>query len=180
MDSTSHKNLFSNYLDKSLNKNFSFDLKLSTDSETSIELLKILNFFWFNSEKTEIDKNQFSMELIIGNKALDFFYTNKDSETCSILDLSEYWKKITDLPFVFAVWQSIGEVDPNFIKLLHSSVKEAERKMVDQPCEYLEPLTTNQTKKDQLTHYWQKIYYSISSHEETSLRLFLNLSNYIK
>ncbi len=79
---------------------------LDSESQTSVLLVQVLlkKYYGINAEflplnkKNEVLRNNESV-LLIGDKVFNSPYS---SEKC--LDLGEEWKKMTGLPFVFAVW----------------------------------------------------------------------------
>ena len=94
------------------------NIYLDYQSRTSIELLKLLlKDYW------DLSPNLISSEvgfednitaknagLVIGDRA--FFLNTKYN---FVYDLSYFWKKMTGLPFVFAVWLSNKELSDHFI-----------------------------------------------------------------
>ena len=92
---------------------------LDYQSKTSVELLKILLKEYWNISPKIID-SKFGFEnnikgknagLVIGDRS--FLLNHKFK---FVYDLSFYWKKMTGLPFVFAVWLSKIEFSDKFIK----------------------------------------------------------------
>ena len=91
-----------------------------------MELLRILcREYWKispkfqNSEKGFEDKIEGrTAALIIGDRA---FAANKKYKY--IYDLSEIWKEMTGLPFVFACWISNKNIDKNFLSEFNSALK---------------------------------------------------------
>ena len=98
---------------------------LDFHSRTSVQLLKILlNRHWHHQPRFINTKDGFESNivhknggLVIGDKAIGlenkhpFFY-----------DLSEEWKTMTGLPFVFAAWVSNKELDPNFVNAFNDAI----------------------------------------------------------
>ena len=78
-------------------------VRLSTESETSRRLLRILFRQEFGREfETTDDVAQASAELVIGDVALR---ARQDRERWPLqVDLCDWWKRRTGLPFVFARW----------------------------------------------------------------------------
>ncbi len=98
---------------------------LDYQSRTSVQLCKILiKEYWQVSCKLEPAFTGFQKEitgttagLVIGDRAirlLDKFPYQ--------YDLSEAWKSHTSLPFVFACWVSLKEIDPSFIELFNNAL----------------------------------------------------------
>ena len=99
---------------------------LDYQSRTSVELLKILlKEHWRISPKLiEANENyetQISGKtagLIIGDRAFNFQDKFKYA-----YDLSDIWKQITGLPFVFACWIADKELDEGFKKEFNNALK---------------------------------------------------------
>jgi len=99
---------------------------LDYQSLTSINLVKILakHFWkikpeWLSTEKGYEAKIENSDGgIIIGDRA---FGINGEFKFC--YDLGEEWKKVTNLPFVFAVWAANKEIDNKYVKELNSAFK---------------------------------------------------------
>ncbi len=80
-----------------------------TASLTSVALLKVLlaehglkpEFKPLESYAAAKDKD---FVLLIGDPALDFYFTNETQPTHEIFDLGAAWTELTKLPFVYAVW----------------------------------------------------------------------------
>jgi len=102
------------------------EIYLDYQSKTSVELLRILcREYWKitpkfkNSEKGFEDKIEGrTAALIIGDRA---FAANKKYKY--VYDLSEIWKEMTGLPFVFACWISNKNIDENFLSEFNSALK---------------------------------------------------------
>jgi chorismate dehydratase len=108
-------------------------------------------------------------EVIIGDKALEFFYNNSHEE---FEDLAKLWKEKYKLPFVFARlctnahYSYLQKLSQRFIK---SKVKI--------PQYILKRYAKRSGLSDKQIHsYLQKITYSINTKEKKSLKLFLKLS----
>ena len=99
---------------------------LDYQSRTSVELLKILlKEYWRVSpkliESNENYETQISGKiagLIIGDRAFHFHDKFKYA-----YDLSDIWKQITRLPFVFACWIANKELDEGFKKEFNNALK---------------------------------------------------------
>lgn len=57
--------------------------------------------------------------LVIGDRTIGL-----DKRFPYVYDLGEIWKAHTGLPFVFAVWVSVKELDPDFIAAFNQALKE--------------------------------------------------------
>jgi len=93
---------------------------LDYQSRSSVALLKwLMKEYWgLDAELVNATDDSFRNEikgttagLVIGNRALQ-----QRRISTFIFDLSSEWKKITGLPFVFAVWVSKKEFSPEFIQ----------------------------------------------------------------
>ena len=99
---------------------------LDYQSRTSVELLKILlKEYWRVSpkliESNENYETQISGKiagLIIGDRAFHFQDKFKYA-----YDLSDIWKQMTGLPFVFACWIANKELDESFKKEFNNALK---------------------------------------------------------
>jgi len=96
---------------------------LSPESRTSNLLVQVLEReFWkiglkFLSEAPEISPDRIG-HLHIGDKcfAMEDLYRYQT-------DLGAEWKRATGLPFVFACWTSLGEIDVNFESVLNQAFR---------------------------------------------------------
>ena len=99
---------------------------LDYQSKTSVELLKIIcKEYWNISPDFKLSKKGFekkikgsSAALIIGDRA---FSANRIYNYQ--YDLSDIWKKMTGLPFVFACWISNKKIDKDFLEKLNSALR---------------------------------------------------------
>jgi len=96
---------------------------LDYQSKTSVALLKILFKHHWNleveflsaSDESYIDKIQTDTAgLIIGDRALQF-----RDRFAYRYDLATAWREMTGLPFVFAVWVSVREMDAEWVKFFN-------------------------------------------------------------
>ena len=154
-------------------------LNLTTESETSIELGKILlslvlgkpclNLMLSKRRKSTQEK----FDLIIGDHALKQRHTYEQ-----IIDLSELWYEITGLPFVFAVWQGHSRIQPSLQNELLVVCKEVEAKMHQEPEFYLKkmPKKPDYITEGGLATYWKHLFYTIGDKEKQGLRVYLSLA----
>jgi len=99
---------------------------LDNQSRTSVMLTKVLAKKFWNISPDWIDaENNFEKNiqgatagLVIGDKTFalknKFFY---------VYDLSEEWKKLTSLPFVFACWVSNKKIQDDFISRFNNALE---------------------------------------------------------
>jgi len=99
---------------------------LDYQSTTSIKLLKILFYYFWNKEVTFIaTQSDFEQEikghtagLIIGDRALYL-----ENRFLFKIDLAHEWIKFTHLPFVFAYWVKTKPIDNNWLNRFINSLK---------------------------------------------------------
>jgi len=109
-----------------------------------------------------------SAGLVIGDKALD-----QELKSPYIYDLSEAWKSLYDLPFVFAVWVSKRELPGEFIKQFNTAQGQGIAR-IDQ----LVQLMANTRKHFDLDEYYNKnISYVLDADKKKALDLFLSVTN---
>ena len=102
------------------------EIYLDYQSRTSVELLRILcREYWKISPKLRNSEKGFENKiqgrtaaLIIGDRAF-----SANSKFKYIYDLSEIWKEMTGLPFVFACWISNKDIDKDFLSEFNSALK---------------------------------------------------------
>ncbi|MDA9951548.1 hypothetical protein N9D31_03125 [Oligoflexaceae bacterium] len=159
-------------------------IKFSKRSATGNTLAKL--FFRLNfgdesylratDQKITVDTESKSMqyELLIGDEAL-----KKRSEFEHIVDLGQWWKNVTGLPFVYAVWQR-GQhtLSPARKKLIFEAASLAQAKMHVDPTDYYLAECPVDTNGDQISldNYWRKIRYRLHDLDFKALALFLSLS----
>ena len=157
-------------------------LKLSSASASSNYLTKILYNFWFGTDAYKIMSGRgFSktyneehpIELVIGDEAL-----SRRSTFSRILDLGHVWKELTNLPFVFAVWQSKGTCLNGWRRHILELGEKAESKMKIDPNYYLpRDLPKDELNKTiKLPEYWKAIRYRLKADEMRGLLVFLCLT----
>jgi len=92
---------------------------LDYQSQTSVELLKYLmkDYWGINPEIVQAENDNYRAEitgttagLVIGDRAFE-----QRKVSTFIYDLGSEWRKITGLPFVFAVWVSKKKLSDDFI-----------------------------------------------------------------
>ena len=122
-------------------------------SQTSNALAKVLNL---------------DGEVIIGDKALRYFYENKSE---NFIDLAKQWKDKYNLPFVFAVlcFNKNGKQLKNIVKNFKKEKIKIPRYILKQYSD-----KSNISEKN-ILNYLSKIDYEISQKERKSLNLFFRL-----
>lgn len=101
---------------------------LDSHSHTSVELVKILmREYWKQDVEYSIltdysivdpNREEGAAYLLIGDKVFDYESGFKYS-----YDLAHYWRELTSLPFVFAVWVAHKNIAQSDIDLLNSALK---------------------------------------------------------
>jgi predicted solute-binding protein len=157
-------------------------LKISKASATSAVLTKIIYKMWFGSQAydemsnrkfTRTYNDQRPIELVIGDEALV-----RQSSFYKTIDLGMLWKKMTGLPFVFAVWQSRGAFINGWRRKIFELGEKAENRMRVEPSVYIPslPPTDETGQVISLPDYWKSIYYKIGPQEFRGLLVFLCLA----
>lgn len=146
---------------------------LDYQSRTSVELTKILCRKLWNIAPTFIQsqpdyEKQLGGKLagvIIGDRALLYRHRFKYS-----YDLSEEWKKLTGLPFVFATWTSTIDLEESFLSEFNRSISEGMKliELISQK-EASSDFTKEQIK-NYLTH---SIDYRFDNRKQEAMELFL-------
>lgn len=161
-------------------------IKFSSASATSVMLSKILYRLWFGHDAYElncirmqntINTGKAPVELVIGDTALV-----RKSSFYKTYDLGTAWKELTGLPFVFAVWQSMGGSINGLRKTIIDTAELAESKMKVEPTQYY-PSTMpvdEQGKVINLDKYWGCINYRLGPDEFKGLLIFLSMARDLK
>lgn len=160
-------------------------IKFPNSSASSIALTKIIYMFWFGYDAYKFMSNRnFGMlssekkpiELLIGDEALTYH-----SSYAKTIDLGQLWKDITDLPFVFAVWQSRGLCLNGWRRKILEIGELAEQRMRIEPTQYIPPLAPKDESGNPLPliEYWREIKYKLGPEEFRGLLVFLCLSRKI-
>lgn len=154
-------------------------------SATSTNLAKVLYRLWFGSAAYELmverrisrgnGRGDYTcdMELLIGDEALQ-----KRSQYRYLIDLSEVWKELTGLPFVFAVWQCTGKgLTPGLKQKIVEAADLAQARMRIEPSVYLQDHTVSdiQGRPIDLAAYWRLIQYRLTASHFRGLALYLSL-----
>lgn len=155
-------------------------------SATSATLGRILYRLWFgetayetraaqgNMSRTVMLTDRRPMELLIGDEALA-----KRPQFRAIIDLGEAWRELTDLPFVFAVWQKTRHSpSPQWRQRIFEAAEIAQARMRVEPSHYLPdmPATDVQGHNLDLAGYWKLIQYRLGPQHFKGLALFLALA----
>lgn len=145
---------------------------LDFHSKTSINLVQVLaKEYWdifpqFLDAKTGFEEKiqGTTAGVIIGDRTFNLPKAFKYK-----YDLSEEWKKMTGLPFVFACWVANKKLPDSFIEQFNLALKLGEEnidKVIDQSATI---------SKDKLYHYLtQHISYRLNKSKKEALALFIN------
>ncbi len=157
-------------------------IKMTPNSESSSILSRLLFKLWFPRETYQLmlqyeklrasNTHAAELELVIGDEAL-----YRRAQFSHIIDLGALWKKMTDLPFVFAVWQTNTKNIKIDKKLVLELAEIAENRMRIEPTYYM-PSPIPKAFDGQgisLAEYWKNIYYRIGPKEMQGLITYLCL-----
>jgi chorismate dehydratase len=157
---------------------------LSSESETSVALLKILlrKYYGFSNSFFSINPSDYSNAfdsccavLLIGNTAMKW---NARYENLYRYDLGELWYSFTRLPFVFALWmirKEFAVARREEALLLSSRLLAAKRASVSM----LEELAaeceeSSWMSRDSLIDYWENISYDLTSLHVSGVKTFFH------
>lgn len=146
---------------------------LDYQSRTSVELIKILarkhwiiSVEWLSSEKGFESKiSGKTAGLIIGDRAIGL-----ENEFPYVYDLSEIWRAMTGLPFVFACWVSKNKLDPEFEAMFNHSIKAG----IDQIDKLVYILPSPEKDFDLKEYFKKNISYQLDDQKRKALNLFLS------
>lgn len=158
-------------------------IKITKQSAASAMLTQILYKLWFGeslqsphlSSMTASAYGGKPIELVIGDEALQ-----RKNSFYRTLDLGSLWKEMTELPFVFAVWQSRGSMLNGWRRKIQDIGERAETLMHIEPNRYLPTMMPLDTagKELPLVDYWRKIHYRLGPDEFMGLLVFLCLARH--
>ena len=118
------------------------------------------------------------LELLIGDEALA-----KRAAFRFVLDLGEIWRELTDLPFVFAIWQTTRKnLSQGWRQRLLDAAELAQARMHVEPSHYLPDMPTSdvQGRPIDLAAYWKCIHYRLTTAHFRGLALFLSLTRQLQ
>ncbi len=147
---------------------------LDYQSNTSVELLKILIREYWNISPELIDTSVGfeklisgkNAALVIGDRAFEL-----NSKYKFIYDLSSSWKDLTGLPFVFAVWASYNMFSLDFIREFNNALGSKLNK-IDSLIKDYENISDY--CKDPKNYLKYKISYLLDEKKKESMRVFFN------
>lgn len=148
------------------------EVYLDPDSRTSVLLCKyLLQDYWRSPVKFMQGRPGYEQlikgttaGLMIGDKALD-----QELRSAYVYDLAEYWKKMTGLPFTFAVWVSTQSLDQDFINSFNAALAQGLAR-IDELVMLME---NTRAHFDVYTYYKENISYLLDQDKRDSMKLFL-------
>ncbi len=161
-------------------------LAVTPASATSANMARILYKLWFGeaayeqraAEGSAMAANSQSlrkpMEVLIGDEALQ-----RRPSFRSVIDIGEAWRDLTDLPFVFAVWQTTKKtLSPYWRQKMFEAAELAQARMHVEPCHYFpeRPLVDCNGHPIDLGAYWKGLQYRLGPAHFKGLALFLAMS----
>jgi predicted solute-binding protein len=160
-------------------------LNITPASATSTQLARILYRLWFGETNYEqragsniglsaVVSTVRPVDLLIGDEALV-----KRAAYRSIIDLGDVWRDLTDLPFVFAVWQcSKRPLSTQWRQRIIEAAELAQARMRVEPSNYFpDPMVVDMHGKPiDLAAYWRGIHYRLGPSHFRGLALFLALT----
>ena len=148
---------------------------LDYQSRTSVQLLKwIMKEYWgIHPQLIDADDEDYRKEikdttagLVIGDRAFE-----QRKQSTFFYDLGAEWKKITGMPFVFAVWVSNKRLDPDFIKLFNEANAVGLNRIDEIVADH--PFDLYDLKK----YYTLHLNYRLDEKKKNALNYFLSLQN---
>ncbi len=151
---------------------------LDYQSRTSVNLVKVLARKYWNINPEWIDaKVGFEEKIsgdragvVIGDRAFGLRKKYK-----YVYDLSEEWHKMTNLPFVFAVWVANKEIDTNFLEHFNNALKFG-LENISKSIEEFEGTKSN-SEIDLHSYLTKNIDFNLDAKKKESIKLFLNYLN---
>ena len=158
---------------------------LTTASATSVALLKILCAFAWNLGEIDwvpVEPGEGLTTgmpfLEIGNRALELFV--HPPKGWHIIDLGTAWKKMTGLPFVFAVWMAGRNLAPEGELALRdvANFLEENKQTVLGSLEDLAgaPDVPGTFSREELLSYWQVLRYDLGPKEMAAIAVYADYS----
>jgi predicted solute-binding protein len=161
-------------------------LVVTPASATSSALARVLYRLWFGEEAFKLMAVEGSsgpalagmsarrpLELLIGDEAL-----SKRANFWQVIDLGEAWRELTDLPFVFAVWQTAKKpLSAVWRNKMIEAGEIAQARMKIEPSVYFPDTQAVDIKGNQidLASYWKHINYRLGPAHFRGLALYLSL-----
>lgn len=140
------------------------------ESRSSNLLLNTLNdHFWNSGQEIEIRPHDQESDgkLIIGDRAFE-----AEKNYAYILDLGQEWKRLTQLPFAFAVWVSQVELPEQ----IRSKIDQSFEKFLGQADFYKKLNYTQSAVSDLETYFRKNISYPLDSGKKEAIKLLYKLN----
>lgn len=148
---------------------------LDYQSRTSVLLIQILLQKYWKVNPQIIKGSEGYENQIVGNTAAVIIGDrafNLEEKFGYIYDLGYYWKKLTDLPFVFAVWVSKAKMAKAIEEQLHGIFRQGIQNIEQLNIQF--PGLSSQ----QISEYFNnRISYEFDEDKRKALQIFLNYSN---
>jgi predicted solute-binding protein len=162
-------------------------LRLTSASAASAALTRVLLHLWFgeaaagrilstasvSDRSVAHDMDEAVLELVIGDEALQ-----RRHEFRQIIDLGQTWFELTQLPFVFGLWQSNSKsMNAGLKSMLMDAASLAEARMVIEPQIYVpaQEFYCGNGEPVDLASYWKVIHYRLGERHFRSLLLYYAL-----
>ena len=153
------------------------EILLDYQSHTSVKLLKILCKDYWNIDPKFISSVQGfesrisgnTAGLIIGDRA---FSANSRYKYC--YDLSQVWKELTGLPFVFACWMSNDRISEDFLVQFNHALSYGVNNL-DKIC--LDKYGDYSFCSDPMIYLKNRISYRLTQEKREAMRIFLSKIN---
>lgn len=147
-------------------------LYLDHHSRTSVMLTRLLLEEYWQIEPELIEAEEGYIDriggtvggLVIGDRTIGL-----DKRFPYVYDLAEIWKKHTGLPFVFAAWVSVKELDADFLAAFNEALKEG----MDHLPELQLLLSSPDPSFDLVEYFTHHIDYDLDAEKREALTRFL-------
>ena len=163
-------------------------LSFTPASATSNCLARIFYRLWFGEAAYQMNAAEGAatraaagsgrkLEILIGDEALA-----RRSQFRAIIDLGDWWHDLTDLPFVFAVWQAGKKtIAPYWRQKIAEAGEIGEARMRVDATEYLKNVNAVDAtgRSIDLAAYWKTIQYKLTPQHFRGLALYLAFARHI-
>ncbi len=146
-------------------------LYLDYQSRTSVVLTRILlsEYWQLNPELLPAEPGYIdritgeTAGLVIGDRAFALH-----ARFPYVYDLSAAWKEMTGLPFVFALWASVRELDPLIVRIFDEALKDG----IERVDQLIKILPTADEQIDLKKYFTEHISYRLDDRKQEALALF--------
>lgn len=162
------------------------DIALTGESATSVNLLRILLWEFYNLRDTTLYVPQGNVEeliaqgqpaLLIGDRALRG--ARRFADSCRIYDLGQLWYEQTGLPFVFALWilrRDAASEKHRQVMLLVEQLKKSLRMAFDSLDSLAQVVPENAWfETEEISQYWRCVTYDLGREHLEGVKLFFKL-----